>query len=419
MGKCIHQTVVLSLSASLAALLLLSSCGVSSPTENAYLQDTDYAYMYDGAPMAESPNGYYYRTSDFVYYIDKQTMTAVPLCDKPDCLHEKETDPEKVTDCNACLLRAYGDPLIAYYEGKLYVAAAQVNANLMNEGEVSNVLVRMNSDGSERETVLQFPHTATHYLIHRGYLYYTDATYSETESGELGSVYGVYRVPLKGGKTETVYENNLPNGVLDRMTAYGNYVYYEHRPNTDGVYSIEYYWFDIHTGEQGKLFSPPELVDPMQPRFLNGKIYSVFYHNQDLENPEAHYFEYITCGLTGEELAPFDLFSTSPYYAMRPDETSFWYYAIPWRDEPRLLQQYSADGTLLAQWEGADYSFNATMIPGSQEHFFYSDLVENETGDTDFVLYALEKNPPDGVMQVQECLRISYEDYTKRIVVQY
>ena len=406
-------------SASLAALLLLSSCGVSAPTENAYLQDTDYAYMYDGEPMAESPDGYYYRTSDFVYYIDKQTMTAVPLCDKPDCLHEKETDPEKVTDCNACLLRAYGDPLIAYYEGKLYVAAAQVNANLMNEGEVSNVLVRMNSDGSERETVLQFPHTAAHYLIHRGYLYYTDATYGETESGEMGSVYGVYRVPLKGGKTETVYENNLPNGVLDRMTAYGNYVYYEHRPNTDGVYSIEYYWYDIHTGEQGKLFSPPELVDPMQPRFLNGRIYSVFYHNQDLENPEAHYFEYITCGLTGEELAPFDLFSSSPYYAMRPDETSFWYYAIPWSDEPRLLQQYSADGTLMAQWDGADYSFDATMIPGSRDYFFYSDLVENETGDTDFVLYALEKDPPDGVMHAQECLRISYEDYTKQIVIRY
>lgn len=419
MGNCIHRSAVRSLSASLAALLLLSSCGVSSPTENTYLQDTDYAYMYDGEPMAESPDGYYYRTSDFVYYIDKQTMTAVPLCDKPDCLHEKETDPEKVTDCNACLLRAYGDPLIAYYEGKLYVAAAQVNANLMNESEISNVLVRMNPDGSERETVLQFPHTAAHYLIHRGYLYYTDATYSETESGELDAVYGVYRIPLNGGKTETVYENNLPNGVLDRMTAYGNYLYLEHRPNADGVYSIEYYWYDIHTGEQGKLFSPPELVDPMQPRFLNGKIYTVFYHNQDLENPEDHYFEYLTCGLTGEELAPFDLFPSSPYYALRPDETSFWYYAIPWQEEPRLLEQYSADGTLLAQWEGADYSFHARMIPGSQDHFFVSDRVENETGDTDFVLYALEKNPPDGVMHAQECLRIAYEDYTKGIVIQY
>ena len=400
-------------------MFLLVSCGKSAPTENTYLQDTDYAYMYDGAAMAESPDGYYYRTSDFIYYIDKQTMTAVPLCDKPDCLHEKETDPEKVTDCNACLLRASGDTFLAYIDGYLYVAGVQTSSNLMNEAETTNILVRMTPDGRERKTVLQFPRTAMHYLIHRGYFYYTDASYGENDSGELGSVYGVYRVPLKGGKTETVYENNLPNGVLDRMTAYGNYVYYEHRPNTDGVYSIEYYWYDIHTGEQGKLFSPPELVDPMQPRFLNGRIYSVFYHNQDLENPEAHYFEYITCGLTGEELAPFDLFSSSPYYAMRPDETSFWYYAIPWRDEPRLLQQYSADGTLMAQWDGADYSFDATMIPGSRDYFFYSDLVENETGDTDFVLYALEKDPPDGVMHAQECLRISYEDYTKQIVIRY
>lgn len=406
-------------SAALASMFLLVSCGKSAPTENTYLQDTDYAYMYDGAAMAESPDGYYYRTSDFIYYIDKQTMTAVPLCDKPDCLHEKETDPEKVTDCNACLLRASGDTFLAYIDGYLYVAGVQTSSNLMNEAETTNILVRMTPDGRERKTVLQFPRTAMHYLIHRGYFYYTDASYGENDSGELGSVYGVYRVPLNGGKTETIYENNLPNGVLDRMTAYGNYVYYEHRPNTDGVYSIEYYWYDIHTGEQGKLFSPPELVDPMQPRFLNGRIYSVFYHNQDLENPEAHYFEYITCGLTGEELAPFDLFSSSPYYAMRPDETSFWYYAIPWRDEPRLLQQYSADGTLMAQWDGADYSFDATMIPGSRDYFFYSDLVENETGDTDFVLYALEKDPPDGVMHAQECLRISYEDYTKQIVIRY
>lgn len=414
MGNRICRSVAFSLAA-----LLVTGCQPAAPAENTYLQDTDYAYMYDGAPMAESPDGYYYRTSDFVYYIDKQTMTAVPLCDKPDCLHEKETDPEKVSDCNACLPRASGDSLIAYIDGYLYVASTQVNANLMNEGDVNNVLVRMNPDGSKRETVLQFPHTAAHYLIHRGYLYYTDATYSETESGELDAVYGVYRVPLKGGKTETVYENDLPNGVLDSMTAYGNYVYYEHRPNTDGVYSIEYYWYDIHTGEQGKLFSPPELVDPMEPRFLDGRIYSVFYHNQDLEKTEDHYFEYLSCGLTGEDVAPFDLFSSSPYSAMRTDETSFWYYAIPWRDEPRLLEQYSADGTLLAQWEGADYSFNATMIPGCREYFFYSDLVENETGDTDFVLYALEKTPPDGVMQAQECLRISYEDYIKQVVTRY
>lgn len=418
MRNRIYRFVALSLSASLAALLF-TGCQPASPTENTYLQDTDYAYMYDGEPMAESPDGYYYRTSDFVYYIDKQTMTGVPLCDKPDCLHEKETDPEKVTDCNACLPRTSGDPLIAYIDGYLYVASTQVNANLMNEGEVNNILVRMNPDGSKRETVLQFPHTAAHYLIHRGYLYYTDATYSETESGELDAVYGVYRIPLNGGKTETVYENNLPNGVLDRMTAYGNYVYYEHRPNADGVYSIEYYWYGIHTGEQGKLFSPPELVDPMEPHFLDGRIYSAFYHNQDQENPDDHYFEYITCGLTGEDVAPFDRFSTSPYYAMRTDETSIWYYAIPWRDEPRLLQQYSADGSLLAQWDGADYSFDATMIPGSRDYFFYSDLVENETGNTDFVLYALEKNPPDGVMQAQECLRISYEDYIKQIVTHY
>ncbi len=37
----------------------------------------------------------------YLYYVDKETMEYTPLCNKPNCLHQKETDPMKVTNCNA------------------------------------------------------------------------------------------------------------------------------------------------------------------------------------------------------------------------------------------------------------------------------------------------------------------------------
>ena len=57
--------------------------------------------------MAESPDGYYYRTPDFIYYIDKQTMTAVPLCGKSDCLHEKAENGAAVPTHSDALLQDF------------------------------------------------------------------------------------------------------------------------------------------------------------------------------------------------------------------------------------------------------------------------------------------------------------------------
>lgn len=82
----------------LTAILFFSSCQKQEDTlpKEEYVQGMDYQYMYDNRPMAEAPEGYYLRVSDFLYYIGKDTMEPVPLCSKPNCLHQQEQDPEKV-----------------------------------------------------------------------------------------------------------------------------------------------------------------------------------------------------------------------------------------------------------------------------------------------------------------------------------
>ncbi len=106
----------------LAALLTLGACQ-KGPKEQgeAFNPETDYAHLDEagcfGSYVAEAPAGYYFISGYYLYYADRETMEAIPLCNKPDCKHHEETDDSKVYECNAFLGLV---PYVQYYEGALY-----------------------------------------------------------------------------------------------------------------------------------------------------------------------------------------------------------------------------------------------------------------------------------------------------------
>ena len=396
----------------LTAILFLSSCQKQEDTlpKEEYVQGMDYQYMYDNRPMAEAPEGYYFRVSDFLYYIGKDTMEPVPLCSKPNCLHQQEQDPEKVADCGAFFRDPRAEPLLAYYDGAVYLTALKDPFD--SSGAID--LIRIKTDGTERETVLELPENSGVCLIHCGYLYYTVDTYNI----ELDADYGVYRQSLQGGKPELIYKGQWEQGSIRSLAAYGGYLYIEESVSYFDQQRVvfEVLVQDLRTGETGPAFAHPEMADPMMPKFLNGKIYNSIYHNQDLEDSAEHYYEHFTCDLDGGNRQPAD-FPSDPTKAYRTDADSIWYYTIPWqRDQALVLRQLDEEGNVLAEWPAPDYGASADMIPGGKEHFFFTGWEETGEGNREFVLSYMEKNPEDGILKPQVCMRIREEDYRKAIV---
>lgn len=208
-------------------LVLFSGCNNTDSefVDDAYLYSTDSQLVYSGAPavtknIAKGEDGYYSYVSKFLYYTDNSGKETVPLCFKPNCLHNTES-------CNAYIGTVYS---IAYNEENLYYIC---DAGIDHEF-IGLELYRMKYDGSEKEKVLYFDKGASSWIVHRGYLYYNyieyyDFDFSDNTSSVEADVY-IYRVNLSdlSGEPEMIYyaEDVYMDANISSICAFGNNVYF-------------------------------------------------------------------------------------------------------------------------------------------------------------------------------------------------
>ena len=94
-----------------AAILLAMLCTACQSKElpDTYVEGSDYQYMQLESKrffmkQSQGSKGLYVLHGNYIYFLDESSDTILPLCNKADCLHDKETDPEKYSYCNACVL---------------------------------------------------------------------------------------------------------------------------------------------------------------------------------------------------------------------------------------------------------------------------------------------------------------------------
>ena len=142
-----------------------------------YSNNSQSYWNTDGAlDVAAAENGYYYVTMEnMLVYFDIETKDVVPVCAKPECLHD-------TYDCNAYLGQLYVFDSIYYYNGYVYYMP-------VNNGMAE--LCRMDASGSSREIVGQLlPSEATsaiHLAFNGDYAYaynFTSHISSEEEFTE-------------------------------------------------------------------------------------------------------------------------------------------------------------------------------------------------------------------------------------------
>ena len=226
-------------------LLILVSCGSKTPeiVSDIYNFGQDHQFYmvteYTPRPkMQELENGCVFLHQGYIYSYE-QGGSILPLCSKPNCLHDKETDPEKRQECSA-YLNGYsgfdGDVSLMLYKDHLYVYYSRNDYMLTEDDEGSGCIVRISLDGTAKDFLLEkididFP------LIHRGYLYYYESRYDVETAAEKGRTddeknienkVSMYRVNLEKRplKEELCYQPEKAHG-MTRFSAYGSDLYFQ------------------------------------------------------------------------------------------------------------------------------------------------------------------------------------------------
>ncbi len=130
--------------------------------------------------MTSCKEGYYFTKDEFLYFIDKDTLQTVPLCNKPDCEHNIECP-----DCNAYLpveqyLTYFG---LYYYNSNIYI--------LGTDGELNSkslYLYEISKDGKERNKkckIVDFGSSVDdmkiQFIVHKGIGYISYGTDKKAE----------------------------------------------------------------------------------------------------------------------------------------------------------------------------------------------------------------------------------------------
>ena len=222
---------------------------IKMPDSGEYIPGEDgcNTCLLDQVETAVVPDGegYYFNNNGSLCYYDGKTDKTVYVCSKPDCRHVMYDD-----SCDAYIAGAIN--MLYYYKNNLYSVSRD---NDSSKGTTGLVLTRISADASEREELYCFIHcldsesvTFSCY-VHRGYLYYSVAN-SDAEKKKKVRLYR--RALKKDAPEEAVYETEGYYTGIDRITAYGNYLYLEEtgfrKPGEEENYS-ELLKYNIHTRE--------------------------------------------------------------------------------------------------------------------------------------------------------------------------
>lgn len=228
------------LSAIIIAVFLagaISGCGennlkIDNTDTYVFNQDSQENFIRYGSQLyfAESDKGIYFLNTDngFLYVIDKATHKCQPLCNRSDCMHDRETSFEKKQECTAFLNTSFKS--LVYYNNSIYFQAVEDKTDKDGVSYELNEICKISADGTNREVMYSTRDcTIWSFKIHRGYIYF-EGSKKDTEGAAEGSNMALYKVSAdgKGDATELLpyYKYNIQKGMSVCDTRfYGNHLF--------------------------------------------------------------------------------------------------------------------------------------------------------------------------------------------------
>lgn len=400
----------------LLLMLNLAGCSKKYSTTNTYMngQDFEYTYAKDTSfqTIAESEEGYYFLCGYYLYYADKATMNPVILCNKPNCLHVDETDPEKITYCNAAFPTGLRGT-VSYFDGNVYVLEVVSDEPGSNTAKLN----KLSNDGTKRKVVLKFEEYPLSLNIHRGKVYVASTVYKSDGT----AVYGIKEYDLNKSasqKPTTIYEGELVGGSIQDLIIYGMNLYFTEFAFNSQIVTTRIMRYDIKTGKSSILFKENGDTFPGSFSFINDRIlYS--YSTIEKDTGKVNASQNFTCALDGTDVK--ESFNTENYERLSSDGTYVYSVDIEWSPfskpkEEQSLKVTDQNGNVLASMKTANYSsVSSNLTGGSEEHLF----LENKT-DTVYQIYYANKNDfENGIIDFKMFLELDIEKLTPAIITKH
>lgn len=154
--------------------------------------------------------------NNYLYYIDRKSQAATPLCNKPNCSHNS-------VDCNAyfnLFVNASGESanVVQYYDGNLYIVVKDEDAM---GNFLGNILYKVTPDGSTREKLIEFKDGISHWLIHKGYFYFSQDKFADDiDSSSVYDSFSIKRYKINNikSKPEEIFNSKITVIILEVLS---------------------------------------------------------------------------------------------------------------------------------------------------------------------------------------------------------
>lgn len=232
-------------------------------------QDQQFMFCNKGLPsITRTEKGYYFFSGEYLYYADFESMEPIIMCNKPNCLHNDETDIEKRIGCNALFVNRN---FLTYYDGYLYTTADGYKSQ-----PHKMELVKVSLDGTSRKKVFEFDTDPRAITIHRGKLYYSSTVFDK----EGKAVYGLQEIDLErwNAQPRILYTGDLSGGSIQNIMCYGNHVYFTEITINKEVQILRAMHYDTVQDETTRLFTEDDDLYPQALSIINGEIYYIIFN---------------------------------------------------------------------------------------------------------------------------------------------
>ncbi len=229
----------------MVTLVVCTSCNHDNTPvdEGVYNFETDHQLNMNPAVyyyLTETKDGVYFLSNDYLYFMD-DGVTPTIMCNRIDCLH---TDTViNVEECNAYI--GFGSGGIYYYNGSLYILATN--------SKYERCIMKYSLQGDYVKTVATVPESTGIMIQHRGYFYYQYYDVPKDADEEAWGVATLERISADGKDREIIFQNEYEQGLIDNISAYGNYVYFRSTGITEEGSKKCTYIYDITAGGMSEL----------------------------------------------------------------------------------------------------------------------------------------------------------------------
>ena len=194
---------------------------ITFPDEYVEVQDFNpTAYSWCGTPnvAAVTEDGIYFKAGIFLYFADKTTLKARPLCYKLTCAHSSASE-EQVGKCNAFCPTPIGKDFVGVFRDKVYYSGFDTETGRYE-------LYSADLDGSNRKVFIADISSIVmnSMRIHRGVMYYPEGMIDL--DGKVRYTFRAMDLTKANPESEILFDGSTVTGSFSRVLPYGNYIYY-------------------------------------------------------------------------------------------------------------------------------------------------------------------------------------------------